>query len=425
VFNLADKTTGGLLGVFVDISTQKKLEQDLAKANERMEDELNVGAEIQMSMLPLEFPAFPDRKEFSIFASLYPAREVGGDFYDFFFIDKNKFCFVMADVSGKGVPAALFMAVTKTLIKSRSNNDYSTASIMKHVNDEISADNDSGMFVTVFMGIADLETGKVLYTNAGHNPPYIKRNNGDVEIIDARHGLVVGAMDEVEYKEDELQLQKGDQIFMFTDGVTEAMNTKLELFDEKRLEEVLGGRKFSSSEDITHSVFKAVKKFEDGADQFDDITIMAFKYLGVDKDEIINYFELEVTNDLPELQILTDKLEIFIADNHIDPSFNSHLNLVFDELLNNIISYGYNDSEIHIIIIKVELLKDRLKITISDDGTPFNPFTEKKPDTNLGMDERDIGGLGIHLVRSVMDKMDYKRQIDKNIVILEKQLTTD
>ena len=195
---------------------------------DRMEDELNVGHKIQMSMVPQTFPPFPDRDEFSIHAALHPAREVGGDFYDYFFIDENRLCICIGDVSGKGVPAALFMAVTKTLIKARATDDFSTASIITRVNDEISQNNKAYMFVTIFTGILDLRTGNLTFTNAGHNPPHIKRVNGSLELLSQRHGPVIGAQAGLAFKEDTVTLSKGDFLLMYTDGVTEARNREKE-----------------------------------------------------------------------------------------------------------------------------------------------------------------------------------------------------
>jgi sigma-B regulation protein RsbU (phosphoserine phosphatase) len=177
---------------------------------DRMEKELNVGRDIQMSMVPQNFPAFPDRDEFSIHATLHPAREVGGDFYDFFFIDENRLCLCIGDVSGKGVPAALFMAVARTLIKARASEDTSTASILTRVNDEISRDNKAYMFVTLFVGILDTVTGEMVYTNAGHNPTYIRKADGNLERLDNLHGPVVGAKEGLAYKEDRIRITKGD-----------------------------------------------------------------------------------------------------------------------------------------------------------------------------------------------------------------------
>lgn len=168
-------------------------------AKERMESELNIGAEIQMSMLPLVFPAFPERADFDVYAALEPAREVGGDFYDFFLIDEDHLCVCIGDVSGKGVPAALFMAVTKTLVKSRASTDPSTASILGHVNQEMSQNNKESMFVTVFLGILRISTGEFIYSNAGHNPPYLLRGSGELIRLDRRHGPILGAVEGLSY----------------------------------------------------------------------------------------------------------------------------------------------------------------------------------------------------------------------------------
>ena len=192
---------------------------------DRMERELNVGRDIQMSMVPLTFPPFPNRKEISIYGSLEPAREIGGDFFDFFFIDDDRLCFCIGDVSGKGVPAALFMAVTKTLIKSRATDDPSTASVLTHANDELSRDNPNGMFVTLFIGVLDIRSGEFDYTNAGHNPPYLIRTDGPPEAMSDRHGPIVGAMKGMVYRKGTDVMLPGDILYMYTDGVTEEMDT--------------------------------------------------------------------------------------------------------------------------------------------------------------------------------------------------------
>ncbi len=249
-------------------------------AKERMESELNVAADIQMSMLPLEFPAFPDRHEFSIHATLEPAREVGGDFYDFFLIDEDHLCFCIADVSDKGVPAALFMAVTKTLIKSHASPDSSPASILTAANEDLFEDNESSMFVTVFLCILDLRTGSLVYTNAGHNPPYIKTSRGDVVILDERHGPVAGAVGGVAYGEDYRQLDPGDYVILFTDGVTEAMNSSHELYSEEALESLLEETTLESSEQAIGLIFASVRDHAGSAEQSDDITVLTLEFVG-------------------------------------------------------------------------------------------------------------------------------------------------
>jgi sigma-B regulation protein RsbU (phosphoserine phosphatase) len=399
---------------------QESLEnlQRTTSAKERMESELNIGKDIQMSMLPLEFPPFPERKEFDIFAVLNPAREVGGDFYDFFFIDEDQLCFCVGDVSGKGVPSALFMAVTKTLIKSRAKNDLSTASILTHVNDELSRDNTASMFVTIFTVILNVKTGEFVYTNAGHNPPYIKRENGAIERLDQLHGPVIGAMEGMTYREENLLLNNGDLLLMYTDGVTEAMNAEGKLFSEKRLADFLTPQSFVSVEAMVDNTVAVVEEFQGQADQADDITVLAVQFHGTPEESPLKTFDIKIENQLAEISRVNQQFNEFAADNNVPKAVSRKMNLVFDDLLNNVISYAYKDRQKHEIDIRIEVTKDRLAVTISDDGVPFNPFGTATPDTTLSVEDREIGGLGIHLVRSMMDEVDYQRRTDKNVVRL-------
>jgi sigma-B regulation protein RsbU (phosphoserine phosphatase) len=393
-------------------------------AKERMESELNIGRDIQMSMLPLVFPAFPHRHEFSVFAALHPAREVGGDFYDFFLIDEDRFCFCVGDVSGKGVPAALFMAVTKTLIKSRASNDYSPASIMTHVNDEVGRHNESCMFVTIFLGILDVTTGQLAYTNAGHNPPYLKRKDGTLVRLDKRHGPVIGAMEGMVYQEDRISLSPRDMLLVYTDGVTEAMDPSQALYEEEQLVKLYGAREYASAEDVVSVTVDDVWRFQAEAVQADDVTVLAVEYFGVPEGVERSVLELRITNQLNEIARVNDSFNGFAKEHGLLDDLRRPMNLVFDELLNNVISYAYEDDEEHAIEILVELSSDRLAVTVTDDGIPFNPFQGGPPDTSLSIEERQIGGLGIHLVQNVMDEFNYNRRTDKNVVILAKHLKT-
>jgi sigma-B regulation protein RsbU (phosphoserine phosphatase) len=390
---------------------------------ERMQEELSVGHKIQMSMIPLTFPAFPDRKEFTLFASLEPAREVGGDFYDFFFIDEDRLCVCIGDVSGKGVPAALFMAVAKTLIKSRAASDLSSASILTHVNDELSRDNPSCMFVTIFLCIVNVKSGDFVYTNAGHNPPYLKRKNGSLERLGKRHGPVIGAMEGMVYKEDNDKMSEGDICLLYTDGVTEAMDRDNNLFSEKRLVELLSSRKHDSVQELIELTVSAVNEFEKGKDQADDITVLALRFNGMPEGES-KEMNITIKNQLSGIGETNKRFNEFAEQWGISKTVNRKVNLVFDELLSNIISYAHKEKDKRDIEIKVEFSTDRLTLTISDDGVPFNPLVKKTPDTNLTLEDREIGGLGIHLVRSVMDEITYQRKIDKNVLILTKHLKT-
>jgi sigma-B regulation protein RsbU (phosphoserine phosphatase) len=391
-------------------------------AKERMESELNIGREIQMSMLPLQFPAFPDRADFDVHAALYPAREVGGDFYDLFLIDDNHFCFCVGDVSGKGVPAALFMAVTKTLIKSRAANDLSPASILSHVNSELSQRNESCMFVTVFLGILDLRTGDLAYGNAGHNPPYLKRANDDLVRIDQRHGPVIGASDGLAYTQDHLTMGAGDLLFLYTDGVTEAMDIEQHLYSEERLRALLAAQEFSSVENAVQVGVDDVWAFQGNAEQADDVTVLSVLFEGRTVEVEAQRLELRITNRLEEITRANEAINSFAERHGLDTKTRRTLNLVFDELLNNTISYAYEDDEEHEIELAVSVSQGRLYATISDDGRPFNPFDSRTPDTRLSVEDRPIGGLGVHLVRNVMDRVSYERRGSNNVVLLEKRL---
>jgi sigma-B regulation protein RsbU (phosphoserine phosphatase) len=387
---------------------------------ERMQKELNVGRDIQLSMLPKDFPAFPDRDEFSIFGSMQAAREVGGDFYDFFFIDEDHLCVCIGDVSGKGVPAALFMAITKAMIRSRAGGDYSTASILTHVNDEIAESNDASMFITIFLGILNVRTGELLYTNAGHNPPYLLRDNGSTERLDTLHGPVAGMFEGLAYGSDTTKVGLNDMLLIYTDGVTEAMNPEEALFEEQRLVELMTAHPYEGPEELVKATLKGVESFARGAEQSDDITLLALQLLRQPTSKTAQSLEITLSNRLEEIDRVNEEVEHFAEEHGIDRAVLMQLKLVFDELLNNIISYGFDDEDEHEIEVKVDLLEGRLLVTISDDGIPFNPFLRETPDLSLSIEEREIGGLGIHLVRNVMDEVSYKRRVDRNVVTMIK-----
>ncbi len=419
----------GLGTVNRDITDRKRAEDELQAAyriikdqRDRMEDELNIGREIQMSMIPLTFPPFPDRHEFSVFAALEPAREVGGDFYDYYFIDEERFCFCIGDVSGKGVPAALFMAMAKTLIKSRAADDGSTASILTHVNDELSVGNHNCMFVTIFSGILNVRTGELLYTNAGHNPPYLKRKDGTLQRLDKRHGPVIGAVEGMAYAEGRDTMEPGDLLLLYTDGVTEAMDVDDRLFSEKRFEQLLASMDTGDVDNAVDITLDAVKAFEGEAEQADDITVVALAFHGSPADALIAERRITITNHLPEIAAVNENFEAFAEEFGVPLPIAMKFNLIFDDLLNNVISYAYDDDDEHDIEVRMELAGERLIVTITDDGVPFNPLSVATPRTDLALEDREAGGLGIHLARNLVDDVSYHRRIDKNVLTLMSHL---
>ena len=267
------------------LSMERALQQSIENlktttaAKERIESELQIARDIQMSLLPRIFPPFPKHSEFDLYATIEPAREVGGDFYDFFLIDDDRLCFTIGDVSGKGVPASLFMAITKTLWRVAANKHAQPDKALADLNKELCRDNESVMFVTVFYGILHLRTGELEYSNGGHNLPFFLSRNGKVQLLENTGGMALGVMEEVVYKAKTVALQAGEGLFLYTDGVTEAMDRAGNLFTEPRLQECLQQANGATPTEVIRRALEAVKRFATGAEQSDDITTLAIRYL--------------------------------------------------------------------------------------------------------------------------------------------------
>ena len=245
-----------------------------------VQSDLNIATKIQQSILPRTFPPFPSRTELDIFAQMITAKEVGGDFYDFFFIDQDRLAIVVGDVSGKGVPAAIFMAVSRTLLKSIAMQIGNPGECLRRVNTLLIPESNMAMFVTVFYGILNTRTGEIQYSNGGHNPPYVVRNNGSVEPLQPTEGLLLGMLDDIEFDVKKISLQPGEKLFMYTDGVTEAMNHLRELYGESNLITCLQESRDLPLRDLVHSVYTSVEKFEAGFPHADDITMLVLQYNG-------------------------------------------------------------------------------------------------------------------------------------------------
>ena len=280
------------------------------------------------------------------------------------------------------------------------------------------------MFVTLWLGILDVSSGELRYTNAGHNPPYLKRAGGEVVRMDKRHGPVIGAVDGLVYGEDSGKLEVDDLLFLYTDGVTEAMDPEGSLYEEQRLVDLLSARNFDSVEELVQATTDDVWRFQADAEQADDVTALAVRFTGrLGGAEDIHVLGLEALNRFEEIDRVNRSFDEFASEHGLVDSIRRSMKLVFDDLLNNVISYAYEDDEEHRIDVHVELPSDRLAIRISDDGHPFNPFGRRAPDTALSIDEREMGGLGIHLVENLMDEVTYTRRTDRNVVVLVKYLT--
>ena len=275
-----ESLSDSLTAMFTDMKRYMSNLLSVTAEKERIGAELNVATQIQADMLPRIFPAFPGRSEFDLYASMDPAKEVGGDFYDFFMIDENHLALVMADVSGKGVPAALFMVIAKTLIKNRGLMGDSPAEILKNVNEQLCEGNEAMLFVTVWLAILDISTGKGMAANAGHEHPVLKHAGGSYELVEYRHSPAVATIEGIRFREHEFELKPGDTLFVYTDGVPEATNGQNELFGNQRLLDVMNRNTETSPEELLHCVRKEIDLFVGDAPQFDDITMLCLKFYG-------------------------------------------------------------------------------------------------------------------------------------------------
>lgn len=397
---------------------QKKIET----LKNKLDMEITVGREIQQRIVPSDFPAFPDHDEFDVYAALQPGREFGGDFYDFFLIGDDRFCFCIGNVAGKGLPAALIMSVAKTIIKSRAGDDFSTASIFTHVNEQLRAVNPAAMLVMLFMGILNIKTGKLIYSNAGHKAPYLKREAGAVERLDRTHGPAIGTARGMVYGEDNTALSKNDMLLLCSAGVMPAGIEGDKGYSPKRLKALISSCEHESPQRIVRALTSAAKKVSGEADQSGDMTLLALQFTRSPQESGGPKMELTVPNRLSENARVKEHFDTFAKHYGLPDPIRLKIHVVIDELLMNIISYAYPDDDRHDICIKVELSTDRLKVSMVDDGIPFNPLGIETPDTGLALEEREIGGLGIHLIRKMMDRVSYQRRIDKNVISVVKFL---
>lgn len=394
-------------------STVTTLKHYIDEAAARFDKDLEIAKQIQQSALPSVFPPYPNRKDFSIYASMNAAKEVGGDFYDFYLVDENHLAFVVADVSGKGIPGAMFMMTSKTLIKSFAESGLPVHEVLTNVNTQLCQNNEAGKFVTAWMGILDLQTGLIKFANAGHNPPLVKHKDGSYEFLKGKVNFVLAGMDMVKYKEQELQLQPGDEIYLYTDGVTEAHNSNNELFGENRLLESLNSTKGMSVEDICKKVKEDVDAFVCDAEQFDDITMLC-----VQLNEIDSYNGITVVPSMETVPQVAEFMEAEMEKFEISPKISMKMLIAIDEIYSNIVRYsGATEA-----IVSIKKSDNTLKLQFKDNGKPYNPLDSKEPDITASAEDRSIGGLGIFMVKKMLDKVEYKYVDNYNILTLTKNL---
>lgn len=384
------------------------------KEKQRIGSELSLATDIQMSMLP---KILPDSPFFDIRASMQPAREVGGDFYDFFMVDDNNVAFVIADVSGKGVPAAMFMAIGKTIIKNYMISGYSPAECFSRVNSMFSENNEMGLFITAWLGLLNLQTGKLTYVNAGHNPPLIE-HDGVYSYLRSRPGFVLGGLDGIKYSQNEMYIDAGDRLLLYTDGVTEANDKNLKLYGEQRLVDFLNKNGDKSIDTIVDSLKEDIKIFGEGVAQADDITILMLDYKQHKKVYgFIKTFAAEKEQLDVCLSFVNEQLQLAECSKKII----NQIDLAIEEIFVNIVMHGYQtikgEIEVHL-----DIYRDVMTLIFKDRGIPFNPLSKIDPDITLSLDDRQVGGLGIYLSKKLMDSMEYSFANGQNILTIKKKI---
>ena len=429
-----EKITSGKLDTIVDArdsdefsmlsdrinSTVARLRDLIGEEALRFEKELEFAKSIQSSSLPSVFPPFPDHKEIDLHAFMDTAKEVGGDFYDYYFVGANKLAFLIADVSGKGVPAALFMMRAKTLIKSLAESGLSAGEVVRLANNNLCQNNEAGMFVTSWFGILNLETGDISFANAGHNPPLIRRDGGGFEYLRARAGLVLAGMEGVPYKEQSVKLNPGDQIFLYTDGVTEATNANNELYGEDRLLDTMNRCSSLSSKDLIGGVMEDLGRFVKEAPQFDDITMLSLRYFGIKNEDERS---IELGASIENVEKVTAFVEEALESVNAPVKVVTQIDVAIDEIFSNIANYAYGSATGKArVAFKPNKEKTEITLTFTDWGMAFNPLERETPDTTSSAEDKAIGGLGIFIVRKTMDDVIYERKDGKNILTLIKKL---
>jgi sigma-B regulation protein RsbU (phosphoserine phosphatase) len=402
-----------MLIVILRVMAKNQLKyHNVSEQKKRMENELQIAREIQMAMIPKVFPPFPERKDLDMAASIIPAKEVGGDLYDFFIRDEKLF-FCIGDVSGKGIPASLVMAVTQSLFRAMSAHEDNPAKIVALMNDTMSDDNESNMFVTFFCGILDLAKGQLRYCNAGHNPPMILTDA--IRLLPIEPNVPLGIIKDIDFVEQETSFNYDDALFLYTDGLSEAENLTQEQFGESRIEAALHGRK--SSEAHLKNIEQKVALFVGEAPQSDDLTMLFIHYLGHGNQ---NTQRLTLHNDIKQIGLLPEFVDTVTGQVKMEPLDIANLNLALEEAVANVISYAYPEGTDGLVTIDACVEGSKVTFVITDSGKAFDPTAKKELDITAGVEERPIGGLGIHLVRTIMDTVSYERKEEQNILTITK-----
>jgi len=399
-------------------STVTTLKRYIEEAAARIDKELEYAKQIQLSALPTNFPK---DEEYSIYAQMIAAKEVGGDFYDFYKLSDTTVAFLAADVSGKGIPAAMFMMTAKTIIKDLAESGMAVNDIFTKANEKLCENNESGMFVTAWMGVLDITSGEMKFANAGHNPPLLKRADGSFEYLKTRAGFVLAGMEGVRYRVGELKLNPGDRFFLYTDGVPEATNVNNELYGEERLLAFLNENSDRDAISLLPALKANIDEFVGEAPQFDDITMLMFDYKPKKEGDQMTFksfpAKTEALSDV--LGFVDQMLDHFGCPMKIQTA----VCVAIEEIFVNVAHYAYGDGEGDMSLgIGFDEESRAITFRMADSGVPFDPLKKPDPDITLSAEERDIGGLGIFITKKTMDSVSYTYENEENILTMIKKI---
>ena len=412
---------GLLILSFIIMRTIKSIYKlrDANAEKQRTDDELRIAKNIQMNMLPETYPPFPERNDLDLFGSLVPAKMVGGDLYDFFIRDE-KLYFCIGDVSGKSVPAALVMAVTHSLFLSVSSHESNPARIMQNINESLCRGNESNMFVTFFIGVLDLPTGIMRYCNAGHNPPLIKKGDS-VEPLPAKANLPLGVMDDIDFLMQQVDIEPETMIVLYTAGLTEAKNLESKQFGFDRTLEAVKACHDATSEQVVRFLTQQVNAFVGDAEPSDDLTLLAIRYTPKEESWTLSR-SITLDNDVAQVVELNSFVQAVTEVLKLDKSLSQKIKLAVEEVAVNIMNYAYLADVKGELKLEAMANDKRLRFIFTDSGRPFDPTSVSRADTTLTVEDRPIGGLGILLVRNLMDSINYERIDGQNVLMIEKKI---
>lgn len=397
--------------------------QATTASKERLQSELKIAHDIQMGMIPT---TFPQRQDLDLFASMTPAKEVGGDLYDFI-IEGDELFFIIGDVAGKGVPASLYMAVTRTLFRNLAGNYQSAANIVREMNHAIASTNDSYVFVTVFVGVLDMKTHYLTYCNAAHNAPVMITTEGECSLLEVETNLPIGIEDRYNYNEQQVDFPPGSALLLYTDGLTEAMyfsnDGSRKLFGEQRVLHDVEKNSKASAIEVIDFLKQHVSVFADGTEQSDDLTMLFLRHGTAQQPGVDPSRRLIMKNEMSEVGRLRAFFFSVCREHGIDDENAKTLNLALEEWVANVINYAYPKGMRGHVEVTADVSDDVLTFVIKDHGAAFDPTQHEEVDIDAELDERAIGGLGIHLIRTIMDTVEYQRTSDGyNRLVLTKRI---